>query len=174
MKRFLPVIFLIILLSSAIYSCRSSRQTESSYTGTTALTLDSAYVRQSSYDILSFLRSNRRLELTGITVDFFPPVAEIPDSVNGPEPDAVPRASPKSIRIESVSSTETISDTTLESGDTDDRQTVNLSDSSDVSDNRTTEAKSSSGFSWLWLIPLSIFIVTAFLGWYMRKAGPPP
>ncbi len=169
------LVIISILLLSLFTACNTSRQSAYEYSGVTALELDSTHTGISSYDILSFLSATRHLELSGVTVDFFPPAT--PDSTPGRIPDAHPRASPKTLRIESVKADENTVATLHEADITDERQTVNLSASSGISESRTSDVTASSPFDSVWFILMPLFIIVLIisvcLGIYFRKAHPP-
>lgn len=109
--------FLAILLMSAIYSCRSSRQSATEYVDTSDVVGDFAGESLTNDDILSFITASRELDLSGIKVEFFPP-----DSAHPPS-----RAAPKSIEIESAKTKETSEQSSHEQMSVDEQKTVNLS-----------------------------------------------
>ena len=80
-------LIVILLFLSALFSCRSSRQSVTDYADTTAVIIDEAVVTYSTDEILSLISSSCELDLSGITIEFFPPDSVHPDS----------RAAPKSI-----------------------------------------------------------------------------
>lgn len=116
-------LIVILLFLSALFSCRSSRQSVTDYADTTAVVIDEAVVTYSTDEILSLISSSRELDLSGITIEFFPPDSVHPDS----------RAAPKSIKIENAKAKETTQQATHEQASVDEQKTVNLSAQSTTS-----------------------------------------
>lgn len=110
-------LIVILLFLSALFSCRSSRQSVTDYADTTAVVIDEAVVTYSTDEILSLISSSCELDLSGITIEFFPPDSVHPDS----------RAAPKSIKIENAKAKETTQQATHEQASVDEQKTVNLS-----------------------------------------------
>lgn len=123
MNRFLSVIFLTILLSFVICSCRSSKQSTVQYSDSTSVIAAGSVSKLSKDEILSLISASRELDLSGIKVEFFPPDSVHPDS----------RAAPKSITIENAKAKESTEQTTKESVAVDEKETVNLSAQSSTS-----------------------------------------
>lgn len=117
MKRFLSFIFLIILLSSAICSCRSSKQSKVEYSDTTSVSVAGAVTTLTKDEILSFISASLELDLSGIKVEFFPPDSAYPDA----------RAAPKALTIENAKAKESTEQTAKETAAVDEHKTVNLS-----------------------------------------------
>lgn len=117
MKHFLQIILFALLLTSAISSCRSSRQETVCYSDTTTVDGQTTSSRLSSDDILSLITASREMALSGVRVEFFHP-----DSVS---PGV--RASPKSIIIDDVKATESAELSIHETAASDEQKTVNLS-----------------------------------------------
>lgn len=130
MKRILSVIFLTILLTSAICSCRSSKQSSVQYSDTTSVSAAGSVSTLSKDEILSLISASRELDLSGIKVEFFPP-----DSVH---PDA--RAAPKSLTIETAKAKESTEQATKETAAVDEQKTVNLSAQSAASLQQDTQS----------------------------------
>jgi len=116
-------LIVILLFLSALFSCRSSRQSVTDYADTTAVVIDEAVVTYSTDEILSLISSSCELDLSGITIEFFPPDSVHPGS----------RAAPKSIKIENAKAKETTQQATHEQASVDEQKTVNLSAQSTTS-----------------------------------------
>lgn len=129
MKRFLSVIFLTILLTSAISSCRSSKQSAIQYSDTTSVSADGSVSTLSKDEILSLIAASRELDLSGIKVEFFPPDSVHPNS----------RAAPKSLTIENAKAKESTEQATKETAAVDEQKTVNLSAQSAASLQQDTQ-----------------------------------
>ncbi len=117
MTRFLSEIFLTILLTCAICSCRSSKQSTVQYSDTTSVTAAGSVSTLLKGEILSLISASRELDLSGIKVEFFPPDSVHPDS----------RAAPKSLTIETAKAKESTEQATKETAAVDEQKTVNLS-----------------------------------------------
>lgn len=117
MKRILSVIFLTILLTSAICSCRSSKQSTVEYSDTTSVSVAGSVSVLSKDEILSLISASRELNLSGVKVEFFPPDSVHPNS----------RAAPKSLTIENAKAKESTEQATYETSAVDEQKTVNLS-----------------------------------------------
>lgn len=130
MKRILSVIFLTILLTSAICSCRSSKQSSVQYSDTTSVSAAGSVSTLSKDEILSLISASRELDLSGIKVEFFPPDSVHPDS----------RAAPKSLTIETARAKESTEQATKETAAVDEQKTVNLSAQSAASLQQDTQS----------------------------------
>ncbi len=130
MKRILSVIFLTILLTSAIWSCRSSKQSSVQYSDTTSVSAAGSVSTLSKDEILSLISASRELDLSGIKVEFFPPDSVHPDS----------RAAPKSLTIETAKAKESTEQATKETAAVDEQKTVNLSAQSAASLQQDTQS----------------------------------
>lgn len=102
MKIYLKFLYLSILLTFAICSCRSQKQSSVEYADTTAVSAVSSVVKVSQDDILSIISATRELDLSGIRIDFFAPDSAHPDA----------RAAPKSLTIESAKAKESAEQST--------------------------------------------------------------
>lgn len=124
-------LIVILLFLSALFSCRSSRQSVTDYAHTTAVVISEIEATHSTDDLLSLISSSRELDLSGITVEFFPPDSVHPDS----------RAAPKSIKIENAKAKESTEQATHEQATVDEQKTVNLSaqSSTAVAENTRTD-----------------------------------
>lgn len=124
-------LIIISLSLSALFSCRSSRQSVTDYADTTAVVVDEADASLSTDDILSLISSSCELDLSGITVEFFPPDSVHPDS----------RAAPKSIKIENAKAKESTEQTTHKQVSAAEQKTINLSTqtSTAVAENTRTD-----------------------------------
>lgn len=111
------ILFFFALLLSGITSCRSSKQSVTEYSDTTSVVVSEVAEKLSNDDILSLIKASRELELSGITVEFFPPDSLRPDS----------RAAPKSVKIESAKAKESADVTSVAASSVDEQKTVNLS-----------------------------------------------
>lgn len=130
MKRFLSEIFLTILLTCAICSCRSSKQSTVQYSDTTSVTAAGSVSTLLEGEILSLISDSRELDLSGIKVEFFPPDSVHPDS----------RAAPKSLTIETAKAKESTEQATHETAAVDEQKTVNLSAQSVASLQQDTQS----------------------------------
>lgn len=130
MKRILSVIFLTILLTSAICSCRSSKQSSVQYSDTTSVSAAGSVSTLSKDEILSLISASRELNLSGVKVEFFPPDSVHPNS----------RAAPKSLTIESAKAKESTEQATHETAAVDEQKTVNLSAQSAASLQQDTQS----------------------------------
>ncbi len=124
-------LIVILLFLSALFSCRSSRQSVTDYANTTAVVISEIEATHSTDDLLSLISSSRELNLSGITVEFFPPDSVHPDS----------RGAPKSIKIENANAKESTEQATHEQATVDEQKTVNLSaqSSTAVAENTRTD-----------------------------------
>lgn len=116
------ILSLFILLLFAICSCRTARQSVSESADSTKMEITEAKTSLSTDEILSLINSSRELDLSGITVEFFPPDSAHPAA----------RAAPKSMTIDNAKAKEksnaaTHQVTTVEENDT---VNVNLAQSS--------------------------------------------
>jgi hypothetical protein len=130
MKRFLSEIFLTILLTCAICSCRSSKQSSFQYSDTTSVSAAGSVSTLSKDEILSLISASRELDLSGIKVEFFPPDSVHPDT----------RAAPKSLTIETAKAKESTEQATKETAAVDEQKTVNLSAQSAASLQQDTQS----------------------------------
>lgn len=130
MKRFLSVIFLPILLTSAICSCRSSKQSTVQYSDTTSVSAAGSVSTLSKDEIISLISASRELDLSGIKVEFFHPDSVHPDS----------RDAPKSLTIETAKAKESTEQITKETATVDEQKTVNLSAQSAASTQQDTQS----------------------------------
>jgi len=113
--RFL--IAIAILLSSAICSCRSSKQTVTQTADSTAVEVSVAGELVSVDDILSVISASTDIDLSGVTVEFFPPDTAHPYI----------RAAPKSFKIENARACNDTKATRHEVATVNDKDTVNVS-----------------------------------------------
>lgn len=117
MKRFLSLISLVLLLASAICSCRSSKQSTVEYSDTTSVSVTGSVSTLSKDEILSLISASREMLLSGVKVEFFPPDLAHPDA----------RAAPKSLTIDTAKAKESTEQATHETADVDEQTTANLS-----------------------------------------------
>lgn len=113
--RFLIV--LAILLMSAICSCRSSKQTVTQTADSTAVEVSAAGELVSVDDVLSVISASTDIDLSGVTVEFFPPDTAHPYI----------RAAPKSLKIESARACNDTKAARHEVATVNDKDTVNIS-----------------------------------------------
>lgn len=90
----LLIISFIVLLASAICSCRSERHVVTRTGELTTVETNQVKTAVCSDEILTLINSSTEIDLSGITVEFYPPDSAHPDA----------RAAPRSIKIESASS----------------------------------------------------------------------
>lgn len=113
--------------------------------------------RASAATVLDILRSASDINLSGITVNFFPPDSLHPDI----------RAVPKSIHIDKANVKETSDAATLKSAEVNDDETVNLrADASTESKQESTSdvnALSPPGYVLVFSILISIVLVSTFV-----------
>lgn len=147
MKHFLHVLFLTIVLTSAICSCRSSKQSAVKYSDTTSVSVSESVSTLSTDEILSIFTASRELDLSGIKVEFFPPDSAHPDS----------RASPKSLTIEAASAKESTEQATKETAAVDDKKSENLSAQDSSSLQQDTQCDNDFLQRPNWVIFISIF-----------------
>lgn len=155
MKRFLSVIFLIILLTSAICSCRSSKQSIVQYSDTTSVSAAGSVSTLSKDEILSLISASRELDLSGINVEFFPPDSVHPNS----------RAAPKSLTIENAKAKESTEQATHETAAVDEQKTVNISAQSAASLQQDTQSDNNLLRPADWVIFVSVlaaFLIVVF------------
>lgn len=129
MKKPLSAILWAILLTSAIWSCRSTRQSTSEYSDTAAVSAETAGSTLTKDEILSIISASRELDLSGIRVEFFPPDSVHPRS----------RAAPMSITIENAKASESTEQTSRSTSSVDEHETVNLSAQSAASLQQDTQ-----------------------------------
>lgn len=110
------ILSIFILLLSAICSCRTARQSVSESADSTKVEIKEVKSALSTDEILSLLNSSRELDLSGITVEFFPPDSTHPDS----------RAAPKSLTIENAKAKEQSNAATHQVATVEEKDTVNV------------------------------------------------
>lgn len=94
MKHLLSIL-MIILLTSAICSCRSSKQVAVSETVSDSTVVEHSHALAATDEILSFIDATRELDLQDISVEFFPPDSAHPDARAAPKKITVGRAQAK-------------------------------------------------------------------------------
>lgn len=142
------ILFFLALLLSGITSCRSSKQSVTEYSDTTSVVVSEVAEKLSNDDILSLIKASRELELSGITVEFFPPDSLRPDS----------RAAPKSVKIESAKAKESADVTTVAASSVDEQKTVNLSAQSSEDFNQAVSNDTKILNPADWIVNLAVFI----------------
>lgn len=154
-------LFLTILLTCAICSCRSHKEVQSEAVSVAAVKVDKSVNHESLSQILSLLRSDTDIDISGITIDFFPPVLN-QDSMH---PDI--RAVPKSIHIDNANISNKTNAVKLEEDKVNRNETVNLH--ADTSSKTTHEAKLENNALSPpdWLLALSIVISIALISVFL-------
>lgn len=117
MKRLLSILLLGILLTTAVCSCRSSKESATEYSGADTLTLVGSASTLTKDDLLSIISASRELDLSGFRLEFYPPDPAHPDA----------RAAPKALSIEAVEAKETTDQTSHAQAMAVGQKTVNLS-----------------------------------------------
>lgn len=120
------ILSIFILLLSAICSCRTARQSVSESADSTKVEIKEVKSVLSTDEILYLLNSSRELDLSGITVEFFPPVI---DGVawlgqDSAHPDS--RAAPKSLTIDNAKAKERSDAATHQVATVGEEDTVNV------------------------------------------------
>lgn len=113
-------VLLTFLLALAIWSCRSSKQSATEVVESSDVVVSASDKSLTNDDILSFVSTSRDLEISGISVEYYPP-----DSLH-----PYARPSPKSIRIEQAKSKEAADESTFQRSSADARRNVNVSSAS--------------------------------------------
>lgn len=118
--------------------------------------VDKVSAASTSDDLLSLLVSSRRFDLSGIVIDFFPP-----DSTTNSA-----RASPKQIRINSASVSDSLEQFFASTNKTDSSETVNLVAQSSSSNKETSQRKSIVAdtphwVTWLAVVGLALIVFFA-------------
>lgn len=148
-------LIVILLFLSALFSCRSSRQSVTDYADTTAVVIDEAVASYSTDEILSLISSSRELDLSGITIEFFPLDSVHPDS----------RAAPKSIKIENAKAKETTQQATHKQASVDEQKTVNLSaqSSTDIAKDSRTDNNFLRPADWVVFFSIILAIIISLI-----------
>lgn len=142
------ILFFLALLLSGIASCRSSKQSVTEYSDTTSVVVSEVAEKLSNDDILSLIKASRELELSGITVEFFPPYSLRPYS----------RAAPKSVKIGSAKAKESADVTSVAASSVDEQKTVNLSAQSSEDFNQAVSNDTKILNPADWIVYLAVFI----------------
>lgn len=133
MRRALRILAIVILLSSAICSsCRTQKQSTVEYADTVSVTATSDNTATTTDNILSIFTQSGELELSDVTLEFFPP-----DSLH-----PYPRPSPKSIVIgkaKSITSTDLL---TTHTSAVDERKAETFTGQSSSSLHQASQTKS--------------------------------
>lgn len=85
------------MLTSAIWSCRSSKQSEFDYSDTTSVVASASVSKLSNSEITALLSASKETDFNGIKIEFYPPDSAHPDA----------RAAPKLLTIENASAKQT-------------------------------------------------------------------
>lgn len=141
-------ILLAFLPALAIWSCRSSKQSATEVAASSDVVVSTSDKSLTNDDILSFVSTSRDLDLSGISVEYYPP-----DSIH-----PYARPSPKSIRIEQAKSKEAADESTLQRSSADERQNVSVASASAKSSR--LDSRSSNDF----LRPADWVLFCAILG----------
>ena len=138
---------------SAICSCRSTRQTFTQSADSTAINVTEVKASMSAEEILSLINSSTDIDLSGITVEFFPP--------NSAHPDA--RAAPKSLKINNAKAKNQTNASKHEVASVAEQDTVNvsISQSSAMAQSTRSDTKILSPLDWVILstIPIAIILL---------------
>lgn len=153
------ILSLLLLLLSAICSCRTTRQSVSESADSTMVEISETRTSLSTDEILSLINSSRELDLSGITVEFFPPDSAHPAA----------RAAPKSLTIENAKAKEqsnaaTHQVATIEENDT---VNVNLAQSSAQAESTRSDAKILSPLDWVVTAAVLIAIILLIIAIYL-------
>lgn len=149
------IIFFLILLLLA--SCRSHKEVQREVVEISRIEGQILASRDSAASVLDLLRSAADIDLSGITVDFFPPDTLHPDA----------RAAPRSIHIDKAHVKEASDAVTLKSTEVVADETVNLH--SDTSTELKQESKSDvnalspPGYVLVFSILIAILLVSTFV-----------
>ncbi len=149
---------LTILLLSAICSCRSSRESLADSADSTKVEISGRKASSFTDEILSLLNSSRELDLSGITVEFFPPVI---DGVawmgqDSAHPDS--RAAPKSLTIDKAKAKEQSNTATHQIASTEEKDTVNVNLSQSSAKTESTRIASNIILPDDWVVFFSILV----------------
>lgn len=162
--RGLTKMFLTILLMSAIWSCRSAKQSFSQSADSTAVVASEVKASMSAEEILSLVKSSADIHLSGITVEFFPPDTAHPDA----------RAAPKSLKIDNAKANRKSDASTHKVAASVEKDTVNvnLSESSASAQSTRSDTKILSPTEWVFLsiLPIAVIAIIIILIFiYKRK-----
>lgn len=142
----------IILLTCAIWSCSSSRHVESSQQNSTSYFQHSKSNASSLIAQKSKINLNQRLDISGLTIEFFPPDSAHPDA----------RAAPKSITIKSAAANTNMADTTDISADIDLAEDCKSSRHEDNASSESHQQKSSPPLGPLALAAIGAALILTF------------
>lgn len=95
MKRFISVLFITILLTSTICSCRSSKESEIQTTQKVEIVATDTTAVVSTHDIFSLMTATSDYELSDIRVEFFAPDSLHPEARAAPRTLSIGKASSK-------------------------------------------------------------------------------
>lgn len=158
-------ILLTFLLALAIWSCRTSKQSASEVVKSSDVVVSASDKSLTNDDILSFVSTSRDLDLSGISVEFFPPDSALPYA----------RPSPKSIRVEQAKSKEAADESTLQRSSADERQDVSVASASAKSSR--LDSRSSNDFlrpaDWVQLAAIlgAVIVCSILLYFKLRKSS---
>ena len=165
MRLLISTILLILLSPLLLLSCRSQLVTQEDTSYTSNIDSTSQLSTLSMDRILSLFSSVTDLNLSGVTVDFYPPDSAHPDA----------RASPKSISIDKADINNTSQSTQISSSETARDETVNLHHISSGESHQDTHKSNSTGVPTSFKILLPLFLViSCFVGYWFRHAPRPP
>lgn len=144
---------------SAICSCRSSRQTFTQSADSTAVNVNEVKASISAEDVLSLLNSSTNIDLSGITVEFFPPDSAHPDV----------RAAPKSLKIDNAKAKNETNASKHEVSTAAEKDTVNVSiaQSSASAQSTQSDTKILSPLDWMVLSTIPIAIILLIIAIYI-------
>lgn len=156
MKRFLSLIIAIILLTSATCSCRSSSQSALEYSDSaTVVASESTLIKN---EISSLVLASRKLDLSGIKIEFYPPDSLRPDS---------PPA-PKSLSIDNAKANESAGQATQQTAAVDSKKDLDYAASSSMQKDSRCDNDILRPPDWIWIIPV-VLVITVILVVAIRR-----
>lgn len=144
---------LIILLMSAICSCRSSKQTALQTADSTAIDVSEVKASISAEEVLTLINTSTDIDLEGITVEFYPPDTAHPDA----------RAAPKSLNIASARARNDTQAAQHEAAAAIEKDTVNVSIERATEQTQHTRADNDILYPSDWVIIFSLLGAIAIL-----------
>lgn len=142
-----------LLLASAICSCRSSKQMVAESTDSTSVEVAESRMSNSTDEILSLLNSSTEFDVSGITIEFYPPDSAHPDV----------RAAPKTLSIDNAKARNETNASKHEVSTAAEKDTVNVSISQSTASAQATKSdnKILSPLDWVVVstIPIAIILL---------------
>lgn len=160
-----PLILYIILLASAICSCRSQQHIAEKTAETTVVAVEQHAERSGADELIAAIRSQSDLTLSDINITFFPPDSAHPDA----------RAAPASLTIGRVNSKKNTDSDIQHKAESTENETVNLVAKSDTEKSVATdkEVNALSPPSSVLTIILLALIVIAFIAYTVYRIRSP-